>query len=172
MLLRAFAFVSRLLLIPTIIIWARSYWVGDSIALQLPQFGYTVNDDSIWAMTGRGGIVIGADRRGAWNSGVRRSPWRDPHALAFGTHSPFYPFIFNLSAQGVHGVRLGGFEFASFRDDSLASGNGYGVIRRLYIVTPSWFWGAFFAAAALVALKRFRRLRCDASEHCCTTCGY
>src|SRR5689334_1735349 len=47
--------LSAVLCAATLLLWLRSYWVGDALSINLPQFGRPLADETLNVVSGRGG---------------------------------------------------------------------------------------------------------------------
>src|SRR4051794_31363686 len=72
--------VSAVLCIAVCVLWVRSYWAGDVLSIDLPQFGRPLADETLNLVSARGGLRVSVDWWARWELGVFLPTRSDLHA--------------------------------------------------------------------------------------------
>ena len=163
---------SAALFVGVCVLWVRSYWVGDALFINLPQFGRPLADETINMVSGRGGLSLTFSRWATVELGVLMPTRSDIHRapVVHSTFRPFYPW--QLNAATIKGL---GCELSSHREPISPTSAGSGVVYEVNVVAPD----AIVAAVAAVlpglwwwrrrTLARRQRRRI---QNLCARCGY
>ena len=91
------AALSAALCVAACVLWVRSYWAGDAVSINLPQFGRPLADETLNLVSGRGGLCVSVDWWARWELGVFQPTRADLHAtpVVHTTFKPFYPYALN-----------------------------------------------------------------------------
>jgi hypothetical protein len=151
------------------VLWVRSYWVGDALSINLPQFGRPLADETLNVVSGRGGLRVTLDRWAAWELGVMKPTRSELHAAPV-VHSQFRPFYHRaLNAAIFKGL---GCELSTHRESISPTSAGSGIVYEANVVAPH---GLLAAAAAVLPFAWWRRRRTLARRRrlgLCLACGY
>lgn len=147
------SFLSALLCVITVVLWLRSYWAGDEISWNLPQFGNPVADDVASLRSARGGMCFSFDRWAAWEFGVRKATdtRHRPGEFTYYRFTAHYPAMLNRAwFRGL------GFEVSHASEPISPTSVGSGKIEQWNLVVPHW---AAITLLGIVPLVWFRKLR-------------
>jgi hypothetical protein len=161
--------MSAVLCVAACVLWVRSYWAGDAVSVNLPQFGRPLADETLNVASGRGGLRVSVDWWARWELGVflpSRSELH-PEPIVHTTFKPFYPYALNQAT-----FRRLGCEFSSRRETVSPTSAGSGIVRELNVVLP--FGLIAFGTAVLPLLWRRRRSKLARRLRTgqCLSCGY
>jgi hypothetical protein len=154
-LFNALAGLSLVLCVATVLLWVRSYWVGEMFRLGVSRNGADVVFWRLKIVTGRGGIQ-------AW-FGRGTTNYSNPTMLGNLRHFPMplrYPFdaYINPPPRTLIG-------FQAFHSSSQSE-------RYFGVTAPMWFWLAVFLPPPLLAIRANRRERRARRLGHCDQCGY
>lgn len=163
--------LSLLLCVAIALLWPRSYFIGDALTIDLPQFGRPLADDTFSIVSGNGGLRFSFNRWAAWELGTRKPTRGDFHSHLFSHHSfpPFYPWQLNRAL-----FRSLGCELSTAAEAISPTSVGSGVIYQFNVVLPDAV--PLAATSILPALRLWqwhrRRKRSLRSAWACPACGY
>jgi hypothetical protein len=163
------AALSAALCLAACALWARSYWAGDAVSINLPQFGRPLADETLNLVSGRGGFRASMDWWAKWELGVFQPSRSDLHAapVVHTTFKPFYPYALNRAT-----FRYLGCELSSNRETVSPTSAGSGIVREVNVVMP---FALVVLGTAILPLAWWRRRRSLARRNrigLCPACGY
>jgi hypothetical protein len=161
--------VSAVLCAALCVLWLRSYWVGDALSINLPQFGRPLADETLNVVSGRGGLRVTLDRWAAWELGVMKPTRSEFHAapVVHRRLRPFYPRA--LSATILQGL---GCELSTHREPISPTSVGSGIVYELNVVAPHCLVAAAAAVLPCAWWRRRRTLARRRRRNLCPACGY
>jgi hypothetical protein len=163
--------VSAVLCVAVCLLWVRSYWVGDALSINLPQFGRPLADETLNVVSGRGGLRVTFDEWARWEFGVLKPTRSEIHQspVVHSTFRPFYPRALNAAIfKGL------GCELSSHREPISPTSVGSGIVHEVNVVAPDGLVAAVAAGLPCLWWWRRRRLarRRRGRQNLCVRCGY
>jgi hypothetical protein len=170
--LSAATLLSLLLCVAMLVLWARSYRVGEAVHYMPLNLADPLADDEFYARSGKGGVRFTHDKWAAWELGTRKPsrPFFDRQLLKYYAFPPTSSHSLNRTWFDHWG-----FEWSGYEEPISPTSVGSGIVYERNLVIPYWALAAVTGALPFASALRWRRrrLRRNRAAHgLCPTCGY